>query len=647
MNNLHAESNGSPSAGELKQMLSSRDENFWRILARKSQAAASFGELIFLSNLRKKALRSGFEFPSAARGLKLALVGGGTLYPLSELIEHLLTVSLGGVELFCGDFDNYRAEIFDAASPLYEFQPDFVVILPDERSCRYAGRLTDAPEEVADEAARVSSELLRMCSIVRERTSAEIVLCNYVPSPYNDLGPLRTKAPASDWNFKKAVNLTIAAGAPNFVHVCDLEFLAYRLGGLAARDEKNWFESKQPFSPALQVHLAQEIAHLITSLKKTPKKVLALDLDNTLWGGVVAEDGLEGIEIGDTSPRGEAFKAFQTYVLSLVERGVLLAVCSKNDFENAVEPFRRHPEMVLREEHFVSFRANWQPKAQNLVEMAEELALGLDNFIFVDDNPAEIEIVRRFAPEVTTILLDADPSQFVRQLQESRLFERFNITEEDARRTRRYKTEAERKSLLANCVDMDSYLESLEMVGVFREFNPLDLPRIAQLVNKSSQFNLTTRRRTEAELEALANDPRYLGFSMRLADRFGDHGLISVVICRRAEDASLEIDTWLMSCRVLKRQVEEEVLGEIVRLAASLGCRRVKGSYLPTAKNSMVRELYPKIGFRSLGATDEGAMYELLVEDFKPFPTFIKIESRSYRNEHYEGRSVIASANGF
>lgn len=575
--------------------------------------------------------------------LKIALVGGSTLYPLSDLIEHLLTLTAGHVELWTGDYNNYRAEIFDASSELYGHQPDFVVILPDEKSCKYTGRLTDAAEMVAEDVNRVSSELLQLCSVVRERTGAEIILCNFILPAYIDLGAYRTKSPASDWNFKKAVNLSLGSKSPNYVHVCDLEFLAYRLGGLAAKEEKSWFESKQLCSPPLQVALAKEIAHLVGSLKKTPKKVLALDLDNTLWGGVIGDDGMEGIEIGDTSPRGEAFKAFQTYIFSLIQRGVILGVVSKNDFENAIEPFRKHPEMVLREENIVSFKANWLPKAQNLIEMASELNLSLDSFIFVDDNPAEIENVRQFAPEVTTILLDPDPSVFVKQLQESRLFERFTITGEDGERTQQYKVEAERKSLQTSFVDMDSYLESLQMVGIFKEFNPLDLPRTAQLINKSNQFNLTTKRRTEPELENLMENPRYSGFTMRLSDCFGDHGLISVIICHIGENKTLEIDTWLMSCRVLKRQVEEEVLNEIVRLAQESGCERIKGVYLPTAKNGMVSDLYPRLGFQTVSASAERSEFELSVLEFMPIPTFINVESRSFQNVNHERRSSLTS----
>ena len=291
-----------------------------------------------------------------------------------------------------------------------------------------------------------------------------------------------------------------------------------------------------------------------------------LDLDNTLWGGVVADDGIEGIEIGDTSPRGEAFKAFQKYIATLKERGTLLAVASKNDYAVAAEVFEKHPEMVLRMDDLVSFKANWEPKSENIRQMAAELNLGLDSFAFVDDNPAEIDIVRQFVPEVETILLGPDAADYVAQLQDCRLFEPRNITAEDAERTSQYQSEVQRQALAASVTDMGAYLRSLEMKGTITEFTPVDVPRLSQLINKSNQFNLTTRRRTEADILALMKDPDYAGFSVRLKDRFGDHGLISIVIGRQ-EGATMLVDTWLMSCRVLKRQVEDEVLNELARLA--------------------------------------------------------------------------------
>jgi FkbH-like protein len=377
------------------------------------------------------------------------------------------------------------------------------------------------------------------------------------------------------------------------------------------------------------VDVARECSHLVTSLRSGPKKVAVLDLDNTLWGGVIGDDGLDGIEIGDTSPRGEAFKAFQQYLLSLTHRGILLAVCSKNDREKAVEPFEKHPEMVLRMKDIVAFKANWQPKSENIRQIAAELNLGLDSLVFIDDNPAEIEIVRQFVPEVETVLLSEDPSEYVGALEDSRYFEPKSVTAEDLERVGQYRQEAQRQELLATVTDMDAYLESLGMEAAIREFRPVDVPRISQLINKSNQFNLTTERRTEAQVQAVMADPAYFGFTVRLADRFGDHGLISVVVGKVAGDEA-EIDTWLMSCRVLKRQVEELVLNEVVRLALLRNCCRIRGVYLPTAKNGMVRDHYPGMGFTPSLTSNTRLEFELDPRLYTARPTRIRIAEKSY-----------------
>jgi FkbH-like protein len=345
-----------------------------------------------------------------------------------------------------------------------------------------------------------------------------------------------------------------------------------------------------------------------------------------LWGGVIGDDGLEGIEIGDTSPRGEAFKAFQRHILTLKQRGIILAACSKNDHARAIEPFEKHPEMLLRLDDFVSFQANWEPKSDNLRRIAAELNLGLDSFVFADDNPAEIEIVRQFAPEVTTLLLGPDPADYPSQLQDGRWFDIRSLTAEDSQRTAQYRAEAARRSHQADGADMGSYLESLQMETTVSPFTTIDVPRLSQLINKSNQFNLTTRRRTEAEVESLIGNPDAVTLAVRLSDRFGEHGLISIVIAWHRGD-TLDIDTWLMSCRVLKREVEQLVLNELARQAADRGCRTLRGTYLPTPKNEMVREFYPTMGFQAEDASPGDGIFVLPLHSFLPKPTRIHINS--------------------
>jgi FkbH-like protein len=616
----------------LKPLLLNGSPEFWPQLTAMTRQAKDFEELFQLSSWRKKALARKLTPPGPTDPpVKLAILGGYSLYPLHDLLEHLCSSQGTPIEVWLGDYDNYVSEIMDEAGQLYSFAPQVVLLLPAESRCKYSGPLTDARAAQQAEATQTAQAVLDLARKVNAQTGAEVILANFMLPSRHDLGAYRSRTLGSDWAFRKCVNLELGLHAPACVRICDLEFLAARIGGVQAADPRGWFESKQPGSPALLVELAREAAHLIASLKRAPKKVLVLDLDNTLWGGVVADDGLEGIELGDTSPRGEAFKAFQKYIVSLKQRGVLLAVCSKNDFDKASEPFEKHPEMILRMADFVSFKANWEPKSENIRRMASELNLGLDSFVLVDDNPAEIDIVRQFAPEVATLLLGPDPSEYANQLQDCRSFEPAGITAEDVERSSQYRAEVERKELQASVTDMDSYLHSLAMEATLSEFSMVDAPRLSQLINKSNQFNLTTRRRSEAEVLAVMHDPCFVGYSMRLKDRFGDHGLISIVIGQKV-DGAMKIDTWLMSCRVLKRQVEEEVLNELARLAGARGCHRLEGIYLPTAKNEMVRDFYVRMGFALTAESEAKRAFELKLKTFQPITTKIKIMRRSYES---------------
>jgi len=565
------------------------------------------------------------------KGRKVAVIGGSNLRPMVDLIAHFAHV-LGDVhcDLWVGDYDNYHSEILNPGSDLYEFGPELVLVLPAERRVVFDGPLASSRADQNAAVEKVVDDLLSLFATIRERSGAEVITGNFRLPPYFDPGPMRSTSLASEYGFRKAVNQELGVRLPSYVHLCDIEFLSNRRGNLEGVDDRTWFESKQPFASGLLVDVAREFAHVLANYATAPKKVVVLDLDNTLWGGVIGDDGLEGIELGTTSPRGEAFRAFQLHLLELSKRGVLLAVCSKNDLDKAVEPFEKHPEMVLRMKDIVSFKANWQPKSDNLRQIAQDLNLGLDSLVFVDDNAAEIDIVRQYVPDVNAIWLGDDPSTFTPKLKDSRFFEMRSVTEEDVQRVQQYKTEAERKKTLESSTDMGSYLESLQMVGTIKPFNSVDAPRIAQLIAKSNQFNLTTRRRSEAEVAALMDDPGFACFTMRISDRFGDYGLIAIVVCEIRGTESY-IDTWLMSCRVLMRQVEEEVLNEIVRLARLNGCDHLVGRYIPTVKNGMVKELYPRMGFRHAKSEDDGSeLYEMTIESYNPFETKINVCLEDY-----------------
>jgi FkbH-like protein len=598
----------------------------WAEIARQARATEDASDLLLLAGLRRKA----HAIPRVSgQALRIAFLGGYSFQPFVHMVEVRLEAHDVVAATFVGGFDNYVSEIMDGAAELAAFRPDVVFFAPSHTRCSYEGTIADPVAQQRESASRTARQILDLCVLLNERTGAEIVLANFPLPSGHDFGGFRARTLATDWGYRKWVNLELGLSAPPCVRICDLEFLAARMGGLLAQDPGAWFESKQLGSPALLGALAGEVGRLVASLRRSMRKVLVLDLDNTLWGGVIGDDGVEGIELGDTSPRGEAFKAFQRYVRSLKQRGVLLAVCSKNDHERAVEPFERHPEMVLRMEDFVAFKANWEPKSENIKAIAVELNLGLDSLVFVDDNPAEIEIVRQFAPEVEAILVGPDPAAYVAQLQDAHVFEPQRITEEDVLRSEQYRAEARRREAGAATTDMDSYLSSLEMSATIREFVAIDFPRIAQLIARSNQFNLTTRRRTEAEVAAIAAEPSKVCFTVRLADRFGDHGLIAVVVAE-CHAGFFEVDTWLMSCRVLKRQVEELVVNEMVRLASLRECTAVRGRYVASPKNGMVKDLYPRMGFQPTLETAEELRFALETKTFHPFRTHINVLSKAY-----------------
>jgi FkbH-like protein len=398
----------------------------------------------------------------------------------------------------------------------------------------------------------------------------------------------------------------------------DVAHLAETVGLSAWHDPTLWNLAKLPFAGEFLPLYADHVCRLLAALRGKSRKCLILDLDNTVWGGVIGDDGLDGIVIGQGDATGEAHLHVQRAALALRERGIVLAVSSKNTDEIARGPFREHPEMLLREEHIAVFQANWNDKATNIEAIAKELSLGLDAMVFLDDNPVERNLVRRLLPQVAVPELPADPALYARTLLAAGYFEAVAFSEEDKRRAQLYQDNAKRVALQAQAGDVDGYLASLDMQLTLSAFDDVGRARIAQLINKSNQFNLTTRRYTEAEVAAAERDPEAFTLQVRLTDSFGDNGMISVLICRRQADA-WDIDTWLMSCRVLGRKVEAAVLGELVSQGRAAGVKRLLGRYLPTEKNQLVADHYSKLGFELLETHADGStLWQLPLDSISP-----------------------------
>ena len=398
--------------------------------------------------------------------------------------------------------------------------------------------------------------------------------------------------------------------------------------GLRAwHDPSIWHRSKHEVHPRAAESFGEQVGRLIAAGRGRSSKCLVLDLDNTLWGGVIGDDGLEGIELGQGSGTGEAFVEFQRYVEQLSERGVILAVCSKNDEKNALEPFLKHPEMVLKRDQIACFVANWSDKATNLRSIAKVLNIGLDSLVFADDNPVERALVRRELPMVSVPELPEDPALYIATIAAAGYFEALRVTKEDLARGELYQVNAERERLKESVTDMASYLDSLRMVLLVQPFDSVSLARVTQLINKTNQFNLTTERLSEAEVAARMNNPRVVTLQARLTDRFGDNGIIAILIAQ-VNGTEAVIETWLMSCRVLGRHVEEACLNALAESCVALGAETLVGLYRPTEKNGMVREMYRSLGFELLAEDQSGAtQWQLPLKSFASRPVPMQVSA--------------------
>jgi FkbH-like protein len=411
----------------------------------------------------------------------------------------------------------------------------------------------------------------------------------------------------------------------------DVAGLAETVGLSDWHDPQLWNMAKFAFSDQLIPLYADHVARTLAAIRGKSRKVLILDLDNTVWGGVIGDDGLDGIKIAQGDATGEAHLAVQRMALDLRQRGIVLAVCSKNTDEVAREPFEKHPEMLLKLDHIAVFNANWNDKATNIQAIVEELSLGLDAMVFLDDNPAERGLVRKLLPQVAVPELPEDAAGYARTLAAAGYFEAVAFAGEDLKRADFYQDNARRATLQQQVGGVDAYLASLDMTITFQPFDATGRARIVQLINKSNQYNLTTRRYTDPEVIAAENDPTVFTLQVRLADIFGDNGMISVIICRPADAGVWEIDTWLMSCRVLGRKVEHMVLREILEHARLAGIHKLVGTYKPTDRNKLVVDHYARLGFTKLIEEDSGlTRWELLVDGAEAESAPMKVVSLGF-----------------
>lgn len=545
--------------------------------------------------------------------VRIAILRNVTLEPVRPYIQvKCYEAGLKPVLMF-GGFNTAPQEARDPASELYTFKPDLVVIalrltaLTPEIGERFTLLAPDAIERLAADAV---NELHGMTRIVRSQSSAPILVHNFELPLFPAGGLQGVQSPTGQLNVIRDLNRRLLAAISPIgqTFVVDIEHLLGQVGYETGLDDRNWHQARAPYALPLLDKLAAEYVRIARALKGKARKCLVLDCDNTLWGGIVGEDGLNGIQLGRTYP-GSAYRAFQAAALELQHRGVLLALCSKNNEADALEVLNSHPECLIRRKHLACTRINWNDKAANLREIARELNIGLDSLVFVDDSEFECSLIRQTMPEVQVIQLPKDPSRYERILRGLDCFDALAVTAEDLARTRLYQTEAQRQDLRAQSGSVEEYLRSLEMTLTIAHADPLGIPRIAQLTQKTNQFNLTGRRYSEAEIHGLAKDAAAAVYSAHLEDRFDSSGIIAVAIVRYEGDLAA-VDTFLMSCRVIGRGVEDALICHLASEARQRGCRRLTGEYCATKKNAMTADFYPRHGFQPTG---EGT-YELALD---------------------------------
>ena len=553
--------------------------------------------------LRRELLESGMEFTDK----RIAILGGSTTHDVRDMLE-LFLLSHG---IRCAFYESEYAQYWqDAMFPnpeLEAFAPDVIYIHTSSRNITRWPLLSQSQAQVEELLEEEYGRFAGMWERLARVYACPVIQNNFEYPAWRLMGNREASDVHGRVNFVTRLNLKFAGyaqGSRDF-YLNDINYLSARYGLEGWSDPFYWHMYKYaPALPAIPC-LAQSVANIIKSLFGKNKKAFALDLDNTLWGGVVGDDGPENLQVGQETPVGQAYSEFQEYIKAHKQLGVILNVVSKNEAENAMAGLER-PDMTLKPEDFVIIRANWEPKSQNLEDIAHTLSLLPESFVFVDDNPAEREIVRRQVPGAAVPEMGERPEDFIRAIDRMGYFEVTQLSSDDAARTEMYRQNAERSRAESRFADYGEYLRSLEMTAEIGAFSPMYLSRIAQLTNKSNQFNLTTRRFTRAELEAMAADGDYITLYGRLEDKFGDNGVVSVAAGRVTGDR-LDVILWLMSCRVLKRDMECAMMDALAGRCAGRGIGVIRGFYYPTAKNRMVRDFYRDMGFEKRSEDEQGA----------------------------------------
>jgi len=564
----------------------------------------------------KKNLKNDF---SGLKKIKIAVLGDTPTQFLAQALRATAFEKGFDLLIWDADFNQIERQIFDPASELYQHTPEIIIVF--QSSHKLLGKYNKLPVDQQSSMASDELEALKVkYSTITGQLPAKIIFYNYSEIDDAVFGNYANKTESSYLFQLRKLNyelMLFAAKNPDF-YLGDISTIQNRVGKTAFFKPNIYIGSEMVLSIDILPEIASKTIDIISTFYGKFKKCLILDLDNTMWGGIIGEDGLENIQIGSLGI-GKAFTEFQYWVKKLIKRGIIVAVCSKNNEATAKEPFEKHPDMVLHLDDIAVFIANWENKADNIRQIQSILNIGFDSMVFLDDTPFERNMVRENIPEICVPELPDDPADYLEFLYSLNLFETVSFSDEDTQRNKLYQIEAQRTIVQKGFTNEEDFLKSLNMLSLVEQFNKFNTPRAAQLSQRSNQYNLRTVRYSEADIKVLAASEYYFTFAFTLDDRFGDNGLICVIVLKKENLQTLFIENWFMSCRVLKRGMENFVLNTLTDFAKENSFVYLKGEYIPTAKNNMVREHYKSLGFEK---TDE---YWLLnVQNYENKKCYIK-----------------------
>ena len=564
-------------------------------------------------------LRKNSNSEISGMSCRLAILGNVSTQFLTTAIRGYAAFEKLPLSVYDADYNQIEAQLLDPSSEVYGFAPDSILIWIGTDKL-YEEFLDLSLESRPGFSESIMSKITMYWDLISQHSRANIMQMNFTEIDDKAFGNYSCKVDSAFVYQIRKLNYMLAEAMRlrKNVYPIDLLSIQMQLGVSVFYDAPLYYNAKMTVSTDALPYVAKAVVDVQKALTGRINKCVVLDLDNTVWGGVIGDDGMNNIEIGELG-RGHVFTDFQRWLKQLKECGIILCVCSKNNEETAKKPFEEHDEMILRLSDIALFVANWDDKASNVRLIQKTLNIGMDSLVFIDDNPFERNLIRQMIPEIEVPELPEDPALYLGYLQEQNYFETASFTGAGSDRTKLYQAEFERTKLMTSFDSLDSYLESLEMIGEAKPFEEQKFSRIAQLTQRSNQFNLRTVRYTDADIQSIANDPDYITLYYTLRDKFGDHGLVGVIIMKKENAEQLFIDTWLMSCRVLKRGMEEYIVNCFMREAKKRGYMRVCGEYIPTQKNTMVKDIYKTMGFEKVSENN----YVMDVNKFEPKKNYI------------------------